>query len=257
MTGAEYQETKDVAATTYTTAMEAPLRHAVRGSLNREVILAAAIEFVDESGLSALTMRALGRHLGVEAMALYRYVNGREDLLEGVVDRLVSELRVSSAGQDLGPVDGWQGYLQWLARAVRQTARMHPGIFPLMATRHPAAPWLRPPLRSLEVVEDFLDALISRGFSDDAAVAAYRSFSSFLLGHLLLEAAALGAQTSPAEEPLDEGGADVPNADAALDLQAFPHVSRLERLLSQDHADAEFEQSLEDLLDRLDRTVAQ
>ena len=32
---------------------------------------------------------------------------------------------------------------------------------------------------------------------------------------------------------------------------------RLEPLLSQDHADAEFEQSLEDLLDRLDRTIAQ
>ena len=245
MAGAEHEETT------------APLRHAARGSLTRELILAAAIEFVDEFGLSALTMRALGRHLGVEAMALYRYVNGREDLLEGVVDRLVAELRVAAAGQDLGPVDGWQGYLQWLARAVRQVARKHPGIFPLMATRHPAAPWLRPPLRSLEVVEDFLEALISRGFTDETAVAAYRSFSSFLLGHLLLEAAALGAQTSPPEEPLDEGAAEVPNADADLDLQAFPHVERLQRLLSQDHADAEFEQSLEDLLDRLDRTVGQ
>jgi TetR/AcrR family transcriptional regulator, tetracycline repressor protein len=245
MTGAEHEETSG------------SLRHAVRGSLTREVILSAAIEFVDTFGLPALTMRALGRHLGVEAMALYRYVNGREDLLEGVVDRLVAELRVDAATQDLGPVDGWQGYLQWLARAVRRLARQHPGIFPLMATRHPAAPWLRPPLRSLEVVEDFLDALISRGFTDDAAVAAYRSFSSFLLGHLLLEAAALGAQTSPPEEPLDEGAAEVPNADADLDLHAFPHVERLEQLLSQDHADAEFEQSLEDLLDRLDRTVAQ
>jgi len=245
MTSAEHEETT------------APLRHAARGTLTRELILSAAIEFVDEFGLTALTMRALGRHLGVEAMALYRYVNGREDLLEGVVDRLVTELRVAAAGQDLGPVDGWQGYLQWLARAVRQVAREHPAIFPLMATRHPAAPWLRPPLRSLEVVEDFLDALISRGFTDETAVAAYRSFSSFLLGHLLLEAAALGAQTSPPEEPLDEGEADVPNADADLDLQSFPHVQRLQRLLSQDHADAEFEQSLEELLDRLDRTVAQ
>src|SRR5438270_8982554 len=96
MTGAEHQETTDTTGTT------APLRHAARGSLTREVILTAAIEFVDEFGLSALTMRALGRHLGVEAMALYRYVNGREDLLEGVVDRLVAELRVASAGQDLG-----------------------------------------------------------------------------------------------------------------------------------------------------------
>ena len=221
------------------------------------MIIAAAIEFVDQAGLSALTMRALGRHLGVEAMALYRYVNGREDLLEGVVETLVDELRLEAADQDLGPADGWQGYLQWLARTVRRVARQHPSIFPLMATRHPAAPWLRPPLRSLEVVEDFLDALISRGFTDETAVMAYRAFSGFLLGHLLLEAAALGAETSAPEEPLDEGGATVPNRDGELDLAAYPHVHRLEPLLSQDHADAEFEQSLEDLLDRLDRTIAQ
>jgi hypothetical protein len=53
----------------------------------------------------------------------------------------------------------------------------------------------------LRVVEDFLTMLISRGFSDDRAVMACRIFSSFLLGHLLLEASLLGAQTSPGEEP--------------------------------------------------------
>ena len=52
--------------------------------LDRERILQAAIDFIDESGLAALTMRRLGASLGVEAMALYRYVPGREDLLDGV-----------------------------------------------------------------------------------------------------------------------------------------------------------------------------
>ena len=48
---------------------------------------------------------------------------------------------------------------------------------------------------------------MSRGFSDVRAVMAYRAFSSFLLGHLLLEGSLLGAPTSPAEQPLDEGAA--------------------------------------------------
>ncbi|MDF3050685.1 MAG: tetR 7, partial [Pseudonocardia sp.] len=151
----------------------------------------------------------------------------------------------------------WQAYLQWLAHGVRALAREHPNVFPLIATRHPAAPWLRPPLRSLRVVEDFLTTLISRGFSDTRAVTAYRAFSSFLLGHLLLEASLLGAQTSPAEEPLDEGESDVPNADQQLDLREFPHVKRLQNTLSEDHAGAEFERALEDLLDRLDREIAE
>jgi TetR/AcrR family tetracycline transcriptional repressor len=228
-----------------------------RPALSREQIITTAIRFIDENGLSALSMRRLAKELHVEAMSLYRHVNGREDLLEGVVDRMVARLQLRPDQEQLGPADGWQSYLQWLAHGVRALAREHPNAFPLIATRHPAAPWLRPPLRSLDVVEDFLAMLMSRGFSAARAVMAYRAFSSFLLGHLLLEASLLGAQTSPAEEPLDEGESDVPNADQELDLAAFPHVQRLEGPLSEDHAEAEFEQALEDVLDRLDRSIAE
>ena len=86
---------------------------------------------------------------------------------------------------------------------------------------------------------------------------AYRAFSSFLLGHLLLEASLLGAQTSPAEEPLDEGNSEVPNADQDVELKQFCHIQRLEAQLSEDHAGQEFERALEDLLDRLDREITE
>jgi TetR/AcrR family transcriptional regulator, tetracycline repressor protein len=228
-----------------------------RPTLSRERIIDTAIQFVDKHGLATLSMRRLGRELGVEAMSLYRYVNGREDLLEGITDRMVGELQLHDHDLQLEPTDGWQAYLQWLAHGVRTLAREHPNVFPLIATRHPAAPWLRPPLRSLRVVEDFLSVLIARGFSDTRAVMAYRAFSSFLLGHLLLEASMLGAQTGPAEEPLDEGEAEVPNNDQKLGLDHYPHVRRLEPHLSEDHAAPEFEQALEDLLDRLDRLIAE
>lgn len=228
-----------------------------RRTLSREQIIETAIDFVDKRGLTALTMRRLGKELRVEAMSLYRYVNGREDLLEGIVDHMVAELHLRPDDEQLQPTNGWQAYLVWLAHGVRALAREHPNAFPLIATRHPAAPWLRPPLRSLRVVEDFLTMLISRGFSDARAVMAYRAFSSFLLGHLLLEVTVLGAQTAPADEPLDEGESDVPNADQELDLDKFPHVQRLEAQLSEDHAAAEFEQALEDLLDRLDRLIVE
>jgi len=226
-----------------------------REPLSRDHIIDAAIASVDERGLPALTMRSLGQRLGVEAMSLYRYVNGREDLLEGMVGRLVQELRVDPRGDEHFPTDGWQAYLQSLAVGARRLAHAHPSLFPLIATRHPSAPWLRPPLRSLEVVEDFLVALISRGLSDESAVAAYRAFSSFLLGHLLLEVATLGASTAPVEETLDEGDAEVPDND--LPLSDFPQTQRLQPLLEADHADAEFELALEHLLDRLDALVSQ
>lgn len=225
---------------------------AQRLPLSRELIISAAVTFVDNSGLQALTMRGLGKELGVEAMSLYRYVNGREDLLEGIVESMVSELHLDP--ETMEPLSGWQAYLQWLAHGVRRLAHEHPAVFPLIATRAPAAPWLRPPLRSLRLVEDFLSELISRGFSDHNAIAAYRAFSSFLLGHLLLEAASLDAKSILVTDPI----LDMPSATASVEssITEFPQVSRLGPHLSEDHSDPEFEAALENLLDRLDRTLA-
>src|SRR5215218_2302172 len=173
-----------------------------RGSLDRHRSLTEASAFVDEFSLQQLTMRRLGQRLGVEAMSLYRYVDGREDLLDGMVEHVLAGLDADPHLRLL-PTDGWQAFLQRLAHGVREVALAHPKVFPLVASRHPDAPWLRPPLRSLTLVEAFLEALIERGFSDDGAVAAYRAFSSFLLGHLLLEVSMLGSRTAPAGELAD------------------------------------------------------
>lgn len=214
-----------------------------RMPLSAERIVDAAVAFIDEHGLPGLTMRRLGTELGVEAMALYRHVPGKEDLLDAVVDRLVSRMRADDDVLD-EPRDGWQDFLVRLAHGVRRIALEHPRAFPLVASRPPEAPWLRPPLRSLEWVEVFLTGLRSEGFSDEAAVAAYRAYTSFLLGHLLLEVANHGADVGPLDVLDDEQG------DEGA-LGAYPTVSRLRGQLSQDRAGVEFEESLEDLLDRM------
>lgn len=221
--------------------------------LNREMIVREALKFVDRDGAQGLTMRALAHDLGVGAMALYRYVSGREDLLEAVVALLLEGVRQDLDDELAGT---WQGYLQSLAHAVRRIAVDHAAAFPLVATRHPAAPWLRPPLRSLDLVEDFLSTLGGHGFTDQQIVHSYRSFSSFLLGQLLLESATRGAKTSPVEEPFDEGDAQVPNADGQVDLQGRPVTARLRPMLSEDHSAEEFEVSLETLLDRLEMSLS-
>lgn len=222
--------------------------------LTRELIVETALAEIDRAGAQGLSMRSLAQTLGVEAMSLYRYVNGREDLLEGVVGLLMSDL---TTRLDSETTPHWQGFLQAMAHHVRRIAVEHPMAFPLVATRHPAAPWLRPPLRSIEVVDTFLTTLIEHGFTDAQAVDAYRTFSSFLLGQLLLESAVRGAETGPVEEPLDEGNAAIPEDDGAAELDSAPQVERLRALLSEDHSDEEFEVSLEALLDRLSRELSQ
>ncbi len=228
-----------------------------RGSgprLTRRLVIEGALRSIDEHGAQGLTMRGLGQDLGVEAMSLYRYVTGREDILEAVVSHLLEGLTDKLDEQLCG---SWQGYLQSLAHTVRKVSLRHPHAFPLVATRHPAAPWLRPPLRSIEVVEHFLRTLGDFGFTDEQRVDAYRSFSSFLLGHLLLECAVQGAETSPVEVPLDEGNAALGSADANLTLPPDSEVERLRSQLSEDRGEEEFEVALETLLDRIELQVSQ
>jgi AcrR family transcriptional regulator len=215
----------------------------VRQPLDRARIIRAAIAFIDESGLPGLSMRRLGNELGVEAMSLYRYVPGRESLLDGVVDAVIDEMRDDDQILD-EPRDGWQDFLQRLAHGVRRVALAHPKVFPLIASRPPEAPWLRPPLRSLQWVEAFLNGLISEGFSDEAAVAAYRAYTSFLLGHLLLEVSALGGDVGPLDV-IDDG------ESANEKEMVYETVGRLGGALAEDHSAAEFEEALEDLLNRL------
>lgn len=218
-----------------------------RKRLSLEIVLAGAVALIDRNGVRALSMRSLGRELGVEAMALYRYVPNFEALLDAVVNQVVDAM-LDDLQVHAQPDNDWRAFLTQQAHGVRSIAVDKPQVFPLIATRTPSAPWIRPPLRSLRWVEEFLVGLLERGFAEAGATAAYRSFTSFLLGNLLLEVSARGVDTGPVEEtdvePLSEATED--------ELAPYPAVSRLAGLLAEDHADEEFQASLTNLLDRLE-----
>ena len=215
-----------------------------RGGLTREQIIDTAIALVDDEGVGALSMRRLGAAMGVEAMALYRYVDGREDLLDAMVDSITAPVELVAADEvDLH--GGWRGYLWRLAHHMRDLAVRHPNVFPLVATRNPAAPWLRPPLRNLDVVEEFLDTLLTSGFDERQAATVYRGFASFLLGHLLLTAAQESNQVPVSQQ-------EAPDRPVLQNLDDYPTIASMETLLSEPGRDAEeFDASLEEMLEAI------
>ena len=154
-------------------------------------ILRATVALVEAEGIGKLTMRRLGTALGVEAMAIYRYFPSRQDLISSLVDWVVLQT-ASDPDLQFDHTDDWRDYLDRLAHGIRQMALTHPRVFPLIATTPTEAPWIRPPMRSLRWVDSFLAGLQDHHFPPPAAVTVYKQFSSFLLGHLLLEVAALG-----------------------------------------------------------------
>lgn len=218
--------------------------------LSREVVVQAALVYIDRFGSPRLTMRALGAELGVKAMSLYRYVGSRQDLLEAVGALLMGQLR-----DEMAEVQGrsWQHYLHTLAAAVRRIAVEHPQVFPLIAVPHPGAPWLRPPLPSPGMAEDLLTMLADHGFSDEMAVAAYRTFSNFLLGQLIIEASVRNAHTTEAHitDARTSGDAQSSTSDATLTTRTghittadWPTLERMRCLLDADRTPEEFERSL-------------
>ena len=84
-------------------------------------MLRAALDLADERGIDTLTMRVLGRHLGVDAMSLYNHIDNKDDLLNGIVDLVVGEI-------DLPPVD-----VDWRRRC--EPGPSQPRVF----ARHPWA----------------------------------------------------------------------------------------------------------------------
>jgi AcrR family transcriptional regulator len=212
-----------------------------RGSLDRRRIIDAAVVLIDEFGLRQLTMRRLGAHLGVEGMALYHYIPGRESLLDGIVETVIDDLHDDPELMLVG--NDWRGFLRRLALAVRRTALAHPEVFPLIATRPSTTAWTRPPLRSLRWTETFLMAMQDCGLGEEAALAIYRGFCSFLLGQLLLDLAGRPA------DPTVAGPGPAPT-DFVPDVTRYPLLAAIEPA-SLLMSSADFDSELESLLRRL------
>lgn len=216
-----------------------------RTRLRRKDVVQAAIAYIDEYGVQSLTMRRLGTTLDVEAMALYRHVSSREELVSAAVRELIDGLFDDELMQS--QPKNWEAYFQHVANAMRNLALSHPRMFPLLISQPPEAPWLRPPLRSIRWVDYFLASLLGYGFSETHAVKAYKAFTSFLLGDLLLQVTAMGIDIVPVAGDGDE---------SEEDPAEYATVRRLESKLSEDLSQREVSDGLDDLIERI-RTVSE
>ena len=93
------------------------------GSLTREEIVAAALRLIKRHGLSRLTMRAVAAELDVTPMAVYHYIDDKEDLVQLVVD----EITTSSAPLRLEE-DGWEASLRRHLMAIWESLARYPGL---------------------------------------------------------------------------------------------------------------------------------
>ncbi len=167
------------------------------GPLNPQVITDAALAYIDEHGLEALSTRKLGAVLGVEGMALYKHFPSKDALLDSVAEKLALELDVPLQGKS-----GWQERSRQLARAYRALARRHPRAYLLFAMRRFATPG------ALAFLDRIFAMLLDAGMGPRKAVELYRGVLHYCNGAILDElggfemvkrGAPKGAVTPPAQ----------------------------------------------------------
>jgi len=138
--------------------------------------MGTALKLIDWEGLEALSMRRLGAELGVEAMSLYRYVDAKDALLDGVSAQLWSEIRVP----DEHALD-WKGAVRETARSLRRLTRAHPNSFSLLLGR----PTLSEP--ALRVFDGLLRTFHAAGFDGAPAAQALGTVVAYALGYAMVE----------------------------------------------------------------------
>jgi TetR/AcrR family tetracycline transcriptional repressor len=149
-----------------------------RTPLSRPRILDAALRYIDEHGLDALSMHKLGAELGVKGMSLYNHVANKDDILDGVVEMLWGEV------EDTAPANGeWRDAVRALAHATRNMVHRHPNAAPLITSQSIM------PSSALRVVRAHVAVLISHGVPEEDAYAVLRTITSYTLGSSLNEVA--------------------------------------------------------------------
>lgn len=141
-----------------------------RAQLTRERVVAAAIDLADRDGIEAVSMRRLAQELGIEAMSLYTHVRNKDDLLDGMVDAVISTIPITADGTD------WRASLRQTALAARSVVLRHPWAPHIIETRTTSGP----------AVPRYVDAVIGilreGGFSIEVAHHALHLLGSRLVG---------------------------------------------------------------------------
>ncbi|MFE9421984.1 TetR/AcrR family transcriptional regulator [Kitasatospora sp. NPDC006697] len=149
-------------------------------SLTTQQIAAAALAVIDRDGLPALSMRTAAEELGRRPMALYRYVEDREELECLVVDlTLGAALREPAQGPP-------RARLLALLAAMREAVAAHPGVLPLAVRHHGGC------LAVMRWREWLLEALADAGVAGPARAGALHVLVSYVIGALEVEQQGVG-----------------------------------------------------------------
>jgi len=209
---------------------------ATRKPLSSARVLQAAVALADEAGLEAFSMRGLAQELGVVPMALYKHVANKDELLDGMVDIVFSEIELPSGDLD------WRSAMRRRAISTREALKRHSWAIGMMESRHPGPA----NLRSHNAV---MGCLRKAGFPFEMAVHAYSVQDAYIYGFALQE------KDLAFETPDSAGEAAQRRAETIGELDSYPYLVEIATKLPESGYDSalEFAWGLDLILDGLEQ----
>jgi AcrR family transcriptional regulator len=212
-----------------------------RPRLSRESVLRRAVAVADAGGIGSLTMRSLADALKVKPMSIYHHVANKDDVLDGIVDIVFSEIDLPAIGGD------WHAEMRRRASSARAAMRRHPWAIGLVETRTSPGP------ATLKHHNAVIGTLRQAGFSVEMTAHAFALIDAYVYGFALSEA------TLPVNGP--ESVTEV--AGRMMDQYSpedYPHLVEftVEHVMKPGYDyGAEFEFGLDLVLDGLARSLQQ
>jgi AcrR family transcriptional regulator len=190
-----------------------------RAPLSRERVLQTAVALAARDGIDSLSMRRLADELGAGAMSLYHYVPNKEELLDGMVDIVFSEIELPPADVD------WKTALRRRAIATREVLNRHRWAVGLMESRATPGP------ASFRVHDAVLGYLREGGFSIEMTIQAYSVLDAYMYGFALQEKSlpfddAEGG-AAVAQEQVRQFAEEAQAQQSAALAQEFPHLAEV------------------------------
>lgn len=147
-----------------------------RPRLSRSLVLRSAVAVADGGGIGALTMRSLADALEVKPMSIYHHVANKDEVLDGIVDIVFSEIELPAIGGE------WQPGMRRRAASARAAMRRHPWAIGLVQTRTSPGP------ATLKHHDAVIGTLREAGFSVEMTAHAFALIDAYVYGFALSEA---------------------------------------------------------------------
>jgi AcrR family transcriptional regulator len=154
-----------------------------RPALSRERIVQVALELADAEGIDAISTRRIAAALAVSAMALYGYIERKEDVFDLMIDAVYGEVPVPAPG----PRD-WRSQLHEIAVQKRAMMRRHPWFASLTGHRAVLGP------NALRQTDYLLEIVSQPGFDMATSMYVVGMFNAYIVGFVLGEMGEVEAQ---------------------------------------------------------------